>query len=407
MGKKIDLGVSEIARKVKKGWIGDPTGLARKIKKGWIGDENGKARLCFSMSGGELRYYGLATDMTSARGLMGSATAGDYAIFAAGCGNANNSSSYTRTVDAYNSQLTKINATNLNAGYANTQGVSLGGTHAVFYIPPYSSMSGYIHLYDGSLTSTPTSNSTYTTYVGAASVGDYAVFAGGTHYSDSSYVTLVRGIDKSGTAKRGSEIASYGRSHICGASIGDYALFVGGRYKSGETPRNITSVVPFNTSLTRQSSPFSLSKAREQIVSTTIGDYAIFAGGYVLAASSDVGTTVTSNVVDACNASLTKLSISSMTTARDYHSAVTIGDYAMFAGGRNRSVTSSGTTADTHLSTIEIYDKSLTRVSRPDLVMPYPVRYMGAAVTGNYALFAGGEENNTSPYSKTVKVFEI
>ena len=49
MGKKLDIGVSNVARKGKKAWIG-VGGKARKIKKMWIGDANGKARLCFSGS---------------------------------------------------------------------------------------------------------------------------------------------------------------------------------------------------------------------------------------------------------------------------------------------------------------------------------------------------------------------
>lgn len=46
MGKKLDIGVSNVARKGKKAWVGVEN-KARKIKKAWIGDANGIARLFF------------------------------------------------------------------------------------------------------------------------------------------------------------------------------------------------------------------------------------------------------------------------------------------------------------------------------------------------------------------------
>lgn len=46
MGKKLDIGVNNVARKGKKGWLGVDD-VAHKIKKMWVGDDNGKARLFF------------------------------------------------------------------------------------------------------------------------------------------------------------------------------------------------------------------------------------------------------------------------------------------------------------------------------------------------------------------------
>lgn len=51
MGKKLDIGVNNIARKGKAAWIGVDN-VARKIKKMWIGDENGIARLFYDCKNG-------------------------------------------------------------------------------------------------------------------------------------------------------------------------------------------------------------------------------------------------------------------------------------------------------------------------------------------------------------------
>lgn len=50
MGKKLSIGVSNVARKGKKAWVGVDS-KSRKIKKMWIGDASGKARCFFSGSG--------------------------------------------------------------------------------------------------------------------------------------------------------------------------------------------------------------------------------------------------------------------------------------------------------------------------------------------------------------------
>lgn len=62
MGKKLDIGVNNVARKGKKAWVG-VDGKARKVKKMWIGDANGKARLCFS--GANPIYFSVSSASTT------------------------------------------------------------------------------------------------------------------------------------------------------------------------------------------------------------------------------------------------------------------------------------------------------------------------------------------------------
>lgn len=65
--------VKSVARKIKKMYIG-VSGVARKVKKAYIGI-GGKARPCWS--GGELTYYGTATELSVARYQHAATTVGN------------------------------------------------------------------------------------------------------------------------------------------------------------------------------------------------------------------------------------------------------------------------------------------------------------------------------------------
>ena len=67
---------------------------------------------------------------------------------------------------------------------------------------------------------------------------------------------------------------SSGRERLAGASVGDYALF-GGGYKGSYSD----VVDAYNTSLTR-STPTALSVARRDLAGASVGDYALFGGGF-------------------------------------------------------------------------------------------------------------------------------
>ena len=77
------------------------------------------------------------------------------------------------------------------------------------------------------------------------------------------------------------------------------------------------------TPLTR-TTPTALSKARYGLAATSVGDYALFGGGYASSYS---------NVVDAYNTSLTRSTPTALSKARSYLAATSVGDYALFGGG--------------------------------------------------------------------------
>ena len=118
------------------------------------------------------------------------------------------------------------------------------------------------------------------------------------------------------------------RQHAA-TTVGDYALFGGG---SGGT--NATVIVEaYDKSLTRTSAP-NLSVGRWYLTATTIGDFALFAGGDTSLSPSY------SKVVDAYDTSLTRTTANEMSAGRYYLAATTVGDYALFGGGRGADVRS-------------------------------------------------------------------
>ena len=112
---------------------------------------------------------------------------------------------------------------------------------------------------------------------------------------------------------------SQARYSLAGASVGDYALFAGG-YSS---PSYYATVDAYNSSLVR-STPTSLSVVKSSLAGASVGDYALFAGGF--------GSKY-SNIVDAYDTSLTRTTPTGLSQARYSLAGASVGDYALFAGG--------------------------------------------------------------------------
>lgn len=368
MAKAVYVGVGSKARKMKKAYIGIG-GKARKVKKMYIG-VGGKARLCYSA---ELERYGMAAALSAARDSMRAATVGKCALFAGGYSRSVFGYSVSSSVDAYNTSLTKSTPTELSCKRCGHAAASVGG-YALFAggASSYSLLGYYCDLvssvdaYDASLTRSAAHIIGATAAIGGAAVGNYALFAGGTFYeqiSEDNVTSYVLAYDSSLTFTIAPWL-SVARANVKGASVGNYALFAGGR-----TEAFCTTVDAYNASLTRttaaalsstanndaaatvgnhaifvgntasadiydafltRTSAAILSTARSGLAATTVGDYAIFSGG---------------GVADFCDASLTRSSIGTSMTGYDM-GAATIGDYALFAGGHS---------GDTNYDSVEVY----------------------------------------------------
>ena len=367
MAKAVYVGVGSKARKMKKAYIGIG-GTARKVKKMYIG-VGGKARLCYSA---ELERYGMAAALSAARDSMRAATVGKCALFAGGYSRSVYGYIVSSSVDAYNTSLTKSTPTELSCKRCGHAAASVGG-YALFAggassynLGYYDGLVGSVDAYNASLTRSAAHIFGDTAAIGGAAVGNYALFAGGTwdmQINDDNVISGVLAYDPSLTFTIAPDL-SVARADVKGASVGNYALFAGGKASS-----KCTTVDAYNASLTRttaaalsstanndaaatvgnhaifvgntasadiydafltRTSAAILSTARSGLAATTVGDYAIFSGG---------------GVADFCDASLTRSSIGTSMTGYDM-GAATIGDYALFAGGHS---------GDTNYDSVEVY----------------------------------------------------
>ena len=182
MPKKLYVGVDHVARKGKKMYVGADN-LARKVKKGYIG-VGGVARPFFA--GGELVYYGKASDLSVARRYLAATNVGNYALFGGG----NTSISTTafgpsNIVDAYNTSLVLSTPTTLSVARRELSATTVG-TFALFCGGDVSTSSSSLthsnvtDAYDETLTrSVPTALNTARSELVATTIGDYALIGGG------------------------------------------------------------------------------------------------------------------------------------------------------------------------------------------------------------------------------------
>ena len=361
MAKAVYVGVGSKAHKMKKAYIGIG-GKARKVKKMYIG-VGGKARLCYSA---ELEKVGMATALSTTRYDMRAATVGKYALFAGGLApNPFFGDDVSSSVDAYNTSLTKSTPTELSCKRCGHAAASVGG-YALFAggasshnFLGYGNLVSSVDAYDASLTRSAAHIIGATAAIGGAAVGNYALFAGGTVYSQinkDNVTSDVLAYDPSLTFTT-APLLSVARANVKGASVGNYALFASGRANDF-----CTTVDAYNASLTRTTAT-ALSSEENRSAAATVGNHAIF-----------VGSTASADIYDA---SLTKTSAAILSTARNRLAATTVGDYAIFSGG----------------GVADFCDASLTRSSIGTSMTGYE---MGAATIGDYALFAGGYSDEKS-----------
>lgn len=224
--------------------------------------------------------------------------------------------------------------------------------------------------YDSSLTHTnPQSLGKGRRWLAATNVGGkYAVFGGGGESSKTAYTDAY---DASLTKASISNLSGDGRYNLAATGVGKYGLFGGGYYMwFGDKYQN--TVDAYDDALTRTTAA-SLSSAKDNVSAASTKSYAFFAGGR--------GTTA----VDAYDTNLTRTSTAPLRSGKTLAAAAGIaGDYVFFAGG-------SGADASTQ---VEVYDDHLTRVAA--LILPQGSWSQGAAGAGEMAVIAGG-------YSRTDK----
>jgi hypothetical protein len=223
--------------------------------------------------------------------------------------------------------------------------------------------------------------------VAGASVGNYAIFAGGDkgQSNEYDYTDDVNAYDSSLTAQNIAQLSFSNpidkwRSGMLSGVINNKAVFAGGYYLYkplfGKAKIiRCDEAISYDTSLT-QTQLTDLSSAKCNCATANTTNHLIFAGWV---------NNTNSNTTDAYDNSLTRSTITALGTARYYIAGASIGEYAIFAGGKDDS---------TSYSLVECYDAALTKHTLENL-SAIRTNFQGASFAG-YAVFGGG--TTATPY---------
>lgn len=200
---------------------------------------------------------------------LGATTAGNYAFFAGGVTYVQpeyaeyEDDTYYTTVDAFNTSLTRSNPTELDEGRNRLAGAT-AGNYAIFGGGDklYGGKT-YANAYDQSLTRTIISSTEFGPYAyiyNAASVGDYAIFAGNQPVA----------FDKSLTAHPIQKHENKYGTIDTATMLKNYALFITEKFW----------LISYDQSLTLSVAAHASGNERSGMAAATVGDFALFAGGY-------------------------------------------------------------------------------------------------------------------------------
>ncbi|WP_432354768.1 LamG-like jellyroll fold domain-containing protein [Anaerotruncus rubiinfantis] len=218
----------------------------------------------------------------------------------------------------------------------------------------------------------------------ATTIGDYALFAGGSTNTALTNPSPIVDVYNSSLVHNTVTDLSIGRYSLASTCLGNYALFGGGWSSSGSS----AAVDAYDFSLTR-TTPTALGSVSTNLAATSVGGYALFGGGYT---SSGMTTTYTSKV-NAYNSSLTRINPTSLNAARGFLTATSVGDYALFVGGQGSN--------NKLYSTVDAYSSALTK-STPNGLSISRCKIAGIMVD-KYALLGGGSTD--SGFSDVVDVY--
>jgi len=236
--------------------------------------------------------------------------------------------------------------------------------------------------------------------IAAASVGGYALFAGGTQPTPMGLPPQVSTVDifNSGTGQWST--ASLSSARLAAAtSVGNYALFGGGY---GLHVGTVDTVDIFNAG-NGQWSTAVLGQARQGLCATSVGNCAIFAGGAYWGAYGPGVAQFGSNQVDIFNSTTGQWSTGCLSQARCGVAAASVSSYAIFAGGEVLDPSFQGMS-----NVVDIFNSITGTWTTASLSMPR--ENMAATTVGNYAVFAGGtitDDLGRTVASNIVDIFNV
>ena len=303
-------------------------------------------------------------------------------------------------MDAYNASLTRTTAASLSVARQGLTAITLGN-HALFVGGRSGDTSfGTVDVYDASLTRTTATELSVDRYDSAAAVvGSYALFAGGRRKQNSLFVFAKDAVDAYNTSlTRTTATPLPSNVYACaGGTVGGYAVFSGGSSMNSDSTLveaigSMAMVCVYDSSLTSsKAAPLSCPRAVHS--AATIGNHLLFAGGYNSTTEKYLST------VESYDASLTRSTAVELSSAKNGLASATVGEYAMFAGGYK------GDSDAAYVATVDAYNTALTKTTMPDLSVG---RYgLASAVIGDYALFAGGISKISSTTDKYQDVVDV
>lgn len=166
------------------------------------------------------------------------------------------------------------------------------------------------------------------------------------------------------------------RLDLAAVTVGDYALFAGGYVSSDSVATSKVDV--YDKSLTKLSD-LDIGSSIRGLTPVSFNNHALLAGGKHVFRVTDGIQSSMSQYVRSINSSLTIQLLDNLSVARGEVRGATNSNYAIFAGGVNLR--------DTIQTVVDAYNKSFTRVT----VTAISEAQKGAAASSdNHALFAGG-----------------
>ena len=126
---------------------------------------------------------------------------------------------------------------------------------------------------------------------------------------------------------------SVGRSNPAAASVGDLAMFAGGSaiHPNGAVKTAVSNAVDIYNSTTGLWTTARLSVGRGRLAAASVGSMIIFAGGYTI--NDSLNPYQASNVVDLYTCATRAWTTAQLSLARYDLAAASVGNVAIFAGG--------------------------------------------------------------------------
>lgn len=288
---------------------------------------------------GELVYHGVIYDGTYGQYEGAASINNIYALFASDTTNVFNSSLVHSTTSGYTTRDSDPGAGSI-------------GEYAIFAgcFDVYERVYANGAAYNSSLVKTNLSLSEAARQPASANVGDYLIFAGGNtakNYSESPSEQTTAITSQLVTTSIG-DLSYFGAYGLAGASVGNYAVFAGGQEGHSNSGDYLTTVITYNSELVRGTAS-NLSGVLGKISGTETVNHALFAG----AIGSYMGSPT--NVVNVYDKDLVHTTPVALSSARSSVGAASLnGEFAMFAGGSSDS----GYSAD-----VDVFDVDLLRTN--------------------------------------------